>query len=141
MGTNSQAHADVIKATLIGILAVFIWGPALPIVKLVSSRIGPIGYIGITSSISGLLGVIKNILGKKKILTFKVLKHPIFYLRWVCFVVNYGLATIAVNLVSKENLPLVILLNYTWPTMVILLSIALSLPPASHTVGLLFWDH
>jgi len=127
-----HSRADVIRATLIGVLAVLIWGPSLPIVRMVADRTGPVGYIGMSCLISGLCGVIKNILDKKKILTSEVLRHPIFYLRWLCFVVNYSLTTLAVNIVSHDNLPLVILLNYSWPTMVIIWSVGLSAVRITH---------
>ncbi len=128
----SSRRAEVTRATLIGVLAVLVWGPALPIIRMVADRTGPMGYVGISCFISGLCGVIKNVLDKKKILTPEVLRHPVFYLRWICFVVNFSLTTLAVNMVSHDNLPLVILLNYTWPTLVIVWSVGLGAVRLTH---------
>ena len=88
-----EKHSEVIKATLIGILAVFIWGPALPIVRMVSERIGPVGYLGITMFIPAVLGIAKNALLKEPHLTKQNFKTPIFYARCACFFINYAFTT------------------------------------------------
>lgn len=64
-----------------------------------------------------------------KINKFKFSKQtfsdPLFYIHWSLLVANCIFVYIGICLVSKENLPLVILINYLWPTAIILASIFL----------------
>lgn len=119
----SRADPHVFRATFLGLFSVLIWGPALPLMRLASDEIGAVGYIAIVFTISAICGIAYNLYRKNPVLTAVVIRNPIFYLRWILFV-SYVVGCVwAVNLVSPSNLPLVILLNYLWPTAVIVCSV------------------
>ncbi|MES2206197.1 MAG: EamA family transporter [Pseudomonadota bacterium] len=110
--------------TLVGLIAVLIWGVSLPAGKVVQEQIGPVAYIGILFLVTGILSLARQ----RFLFSFKKaeLSHPVFYLRWAFFVLHEGLISISVGIVSLHNLPIVILINYLWPTAIILCSIFLA---------------
>jgi drug/metabolite transporter (DMT)-like permease len=110
--------------TITGAFAVLVWGFSLPICRLVEAQIGVPATVGILFSGAGLLGLIQLRLSHKPLLPpKKILKNPNFYGRWLFFVLHEALVMTAICLVSKENVPFVILLNYLWPTAIILCSV------------------
>jgi len=111
------------NGTIIGSLAILIWAASLPIVRIFEEQIGALGLIGATFVGAGMLGVINQILQGTKFPGKKVFFNPFLYGRWLFFVLHEALILSSIMLVKKENVPLVILINYFWPTAVILCSI------------------
>ena len=115
-----------VNATLVGLLPVVIWGAAMPFARLFQTDIGLFPYMAIAFGLSGLLGFLTQRGRREALPPACVLRVPALYARGVFFVLHEGLVTAAAGLVTRERLPLVILLNYFWPTAVILCSIAFS---------------
>jgi drug/metabolite transporter (DMT)-like permease len=134
MKNDAATHnrAEVTRATLIGLFAIFIWGPSVPLARIMMSKLDLIGYLALVNFISGLCGLIKNAIQKTKVFTPEVVKNPLFYIRWLCYVVYILCIGIAIKIVSSANFSLLILLNYLWPTAVILCSILLSAVRITH---------
>lgn len=114
------------NATLIGLIPVVIWGAAMPFARLFQTDIGLFPYMAVAFGLSGLLGFFTQRARRERFPPLCVLRVPALYARGIFFVLHEGLATAAAGLVTRERLPLVILLNYFWPTAVILCSIAFS---------------
>jgi drug/metabolite transporter (DMT)-like permease len=112
--------------TLIGVFSVVVWGIALPFMRIVEDRIGCIGYVAITFTGPGLIGIANQLLRRNRFLTKVHLLNPYFYARWLFFCLHEGLLVLAVSMVQKQNMPFVILLNYLWPTAIILCSVLLA---------------
>ncbi len=114
-----------LNPTLAGACSVVIWGSALPIVKLVEERIGLLAFMGFAYSVIAAFGLISYWLRRRPLPAGLFRKRP-FYARWLFFVLHEGLLTAAIFLVQKNNMPLVILINYLWPTAIILCSVLLA---------------
>ncbi len=114
------------QATLLGSLAVLIWGIALPVSRIIQSQIGRYATIGLLSLVAGLAGLAYYYLKNRKIPGKGYFKNPYLYARWSCFVIHISMIVTAIGLVSKENVPFVILLNYLWPSATILASVLIA---------------
>ena len=112
--------------TLIGLFSVIVWGFSVPISRLIVERIGAVGYAGFLFFGVGLIGCGAHWLQKQPWPSKTVFRNPYFYVRWLGFVLHEGLLPLAIYLVQKQNVPLVILLNYLWPTAVIVSSVLIS---------------
>ena len=115
-----------IDATATGAFAVAVWGSALPIVKLVEDRIGLLAFIGFAYTAMVVFGVVRFILRPEAISLRAIFRNRFFYGRWLFFVLHEGLLNLGIFLVQKRHMPFLILLNYLWPTMVILCSVPLA---------------
>lgn len=115
-----------IHPTLAGVLPVLIWGASLPIYKAVEEQIGLLGFMGFNYMAMCLLGVALRVAFGRPWPSRAVFRQPALYGRWIFFVLHEALIVTAVALVQPVHLPLVILLNYLWPTMVILASMLLA---------------
>lgn len=116
--TAAQKNVQL-RATLLGAIPVIIWGGALPIMRAFQSRIGLPRTLGAVFAGAGLLSVIHRVLRRTPFPGSAVFANPYLYGRWVFFVVHEASVTIAVSIVHRENVPLVILINYLWPTLTI----------------------
>ena len=112
------------NGTLIGSIAVIIWGISVPAVRIVEEQIGAFAFIGILFGTIGAVGLLHNKILKTPFPSKTVLLSPILWARGFFFVFHEASLYYSVFLVQKENLPFVILLNYLWPTCIILCSIA-----------------
>jgi drug/metabolite transporter (DMT)-like permease len=114
------------NGTIIGMLAPIIWGMSLPIVRIFEEQIGIPATIGSVFAGAGILGLLNHAMRRDKFPDKKIFRNPLFYGRWVFFVLHEALNLSAIMLVKKENVPVVILINYLWPTAVILCSVFLA---------------
>jgi drug/metabolite transporter (DMT)-like permease len=110
------------RATLAGFWAVLLWGLALPFYRLGAERFGTVFFAAALFAGGGIAGLLGNALrgvwvGRAE------LRHPALYLRWGAFVGHEAMLFAAVILVHPEHLPIVIFMNYLWPTAVILFSV------------------
>ena len=112
--------------TLIGLTAVIIWGASVPIIKLFQEQLGLFAYTAITFCVGGLLGICHQAIFRKGKIDRAIFRQPMLYAQWTSFIVHEGLLAVAVWLVVRDNLPVVVLLNYFWPTAVIFCSIAIA---------------
>lgn len=112
-----------INPNLIGLVSVLVWGASLPVSKILISQLGLLAVLGGLQAFCGLLGLIKRKYVTKIKLDKSIFKNPFLYGRWIFFVAHLSLIFTANSLVDKNNLSLVILLNYFWPTAIILLSV------------------
>jgi drug/metabolite transporter (DMT)-like permease len=113
------------NATLFGLFPVIVWGIAVPVFRLVQQEIG----LFATSALflgTAILSILNQYARLKKFPTRKMLRNPILYGRWLFFVMHEGLFFIGVSMVQKEHVPFVILINYLWPTAVILCSVLIA---------------
>lgn len=114
------------RATIVGLIPVIIWGAALPACRVFQAHTGLFAYLAITFGMSGLIGVITQRMRREPLPPAAVLREPVLYYRGLFFALHEALAITAAGMVSTQHLPLVILLNYFWPTAVILCSISLA---------------
>lgn len=111
------------NGTIIGILGVLIWGASLPIARMLEELIGIPALIGSVFAGAGILGLSNHILRGKPFPGKGIFRNPFLYGRWLFFVLHEALNLSAIMLVSRANVPFVILINYIWPTAVIFCSV------------------
>ncbi len=109
------------KYTLIGSIAVVVWGVFLPLGRFVQDQIGTWRSLGIIFLITGLLSLARQ--GGRVAVSRSVWRNSMTYLRWALFVLHEGILLISIGAVSIENLPVLLLINYLWPTAIIMCSI------------------
>ena len=113
-------------ATLTGLIAVLIWGASLPITRLLQEQVGMLALTGIVNGIAGLLGLLRLRMMKQRFPDKTVLSQPRLYLRWFFFVLHALCVITAVYIVQRSHLPFVLLINYIWPTAIIVFSVILA---------------
>ncbi len=111
--------------TVAGLAAVLVWGTALPVVRLCEEHVGAVIVALALFVGGGLIGFMSNATRGVR-LDRAAFRHPLLYVRWGSFVLHEVCIIAAVTLVSKAGLPLVVFLNYLWPTAVIFCSIAMA---------------
>lgn len=114
-----------LSPTVSGACAVLIWGSALPIVKVVEEQIGLLAFMGFTYTAMVTFGVGHHLLSRRALPAAAIFRSPGFYARWLFFVLHEGLLAVGIFLVQKQHMPFVILINYLWPTAIILCSAAI----------------
>lgn len=112
--------------TLLGLFPVLIWGIAVPVFRLAQDQIGLWAAMGALYFGTGLFSAINQYLRLKQYPKPAVFRNPLFYARWFCFVLHEGLFLIGVSMVSKAHVPFVILINYLWPTSIIVCSVLIA---------------
>src|SRR5262245_57531197 len=116
--------------TIIGMFAVLVWGFAVPIVRIIQDHTSIWIYTGVVYTLLGLYGIALN--RYKKIRSNPaIFRNPATYARWFFFCFHTICFLMAVSMVQKQYLPLVILINYLWPTAVILYSVLLRVVPVT----------
>jgi drug/metabolite transporter (DMT)-like permease len=110
--------------TAIGSIAVLIWGFSLPLGRVVQEQIGPVAYLGSVFFFTGLLSLARQKFSFS--LKARERAHPALYLRWAFFVMHEALISLSVGIVSLKHMPIVILINYLWPTAIIVCSILIA---------------
>jgi drug/metabolite transporter (DMT)-like permease len=110
-----------INPTLIGSLAILIWGVALPFERLVIEEIGVYSWIGVQYGISGIVTLMIN--WRSRPIKKAYFMAPTLYGRWIFFILHIVSFTIAIGIVSRDHISFLILLNYLWPTAIIVSSI------------------
>lgn len=119
-------RSEQTNASLIGIVSVLVWGASLPVTKMLMMNLGIFAVMGGLQAFCAVLGLLKQKYVLKKRYDKKIFRNPLFYARWGFFVLHLSGIFLANYLVSKENISLVILLNYFWPTAIILFSILIA---------------
>jgi drug/metabolite transporter (DMT)-like permease len=89
-------------------------------------QIGIIAYMGFIFLGCGTLGLIYHKARGKFILNKQILGNYYFYARWIFFAMHISLLMIGASIVQKEHMPFLILINYLWPTAIIICSILLA---------------
>jgi drug/metabolite transporter (DMT)-like permease len=108
-----------------GAFSVLIWGIALPVVKVVEDQIGLLAFMGFTYGAMFAFGAVHHLARRDPLPNKAVFRNPSFYARWFFFAGHEGLLTAGIYLVQKPHMPFVILINYLWPTAIILCSVAM----------------
>jgi drug/metabolite transporter (DMT)-like permease len=122
-----MSEVSIKAATLFGFLAIVFWGSNLPLARLAVPHLGLGFYIAIVFLLVGLSGIASQIArSPSKRLDLSGFTSPYFWLRGLFFVFHEVGVNVAVTQVSHPNLPLVILVNYFWPTAIILCSIPIA---------------
>lgn len=111
-----------LPATISGLGAVLLWGIALPFYRISSEWFGEVPAAIAIFAGGGLFGIAGNRLRGVRVQR-AVWRNPGLYLRWAMFSAHESLLVSAIFLIRREHLPLVIFLNYLWPTAVILCSV------------------
>jgi drug/metabolite transporter (DMT)-like permease len=114
------------KATLIGFVAVLIWGVSLPVARLMQDKIGMLAMLSVVYFVSGCLGIVLQYCRPSLRLRPVHFHNPALYGRWISFILYFVMIMGAIAIVSQKNMPFVILANYFWPTAVILWSFLLT---------------
>jgi drug/metabolite transporter (DMT)-like permease len=116
-----------VSPTLVGASSVLIWGGALPIVKAVEDQIGLLAFMGFTYATMAAFGLINHLLRlrRRPLPENAIFPNRYFYGRWLFFVLHEGLLTAGIYLVQRRHMPFLILINYLWPTAIILCSVLL----------------
>lgn len=109
--------------TLLGLFPVLVWGIAVPVLRLAQAQIGLLGTMGALFFGTGLLSALNQYVRLKAWPKPAVFKNPLFYARWLCFVLHEGLFFTGICLVQKAHVPFIILINYLWPTAIIVCSV------------------
>jgi drug/metabolite transporter (DMT)-like permease len=112
--------------TLAGGFSVLVWGCAIPIAKSVEDRIGLVAFLGFAFSVMAAFGVARHLLLRESLPDLGIFRDWRLYARWSCFVLHEGLLAASLALVQRRHMPFVILLNYLWPTAIILCSVFLA---------------
>jgi drug/metabolite transporter (DMT)-like permease len=89
--------------------------------RIVEEQIGVCAYTGIVFLVSGLLS--QWGISRKEQVSRDVFTHPALYGRWIFFILHEALILTAIGIVHRDNIPMVILMNYLWPTAIIICSI------------------
>jgi drug/metabolite transporter (DMT)-like permease len=110
---------------MVGACSVLIWGSALPIVKAVEDQIGLLAFMGFTYAAMAAFGLINHLLRFRPLPKKTIFRNRYFYGRWVFFVLHEALLMAGISLVARRHMPFVILINYLWPTAIILCSVVL----------------
>jgi len=113
------------NATLFGLFPVLVWGIAVPVFRLVQDEIG-LFAIALLFLGTGILSALNQYARLKKFPTRRMLQNPMLYGRWLFFVMHEGLFFIGISLIKTEHMPFAILVNYLWPTAVIVCSVLIA---------------
>ena len=111
--------------TIIGLFSVVVWGIALPFIRIFESQIGPVAYLGVMYTSIGTMGVINHV-ARRRPLPRGIFRNPNLYGRWLFFVLHEALLMFSIAIVQKEHMPFLILINYLWPTAIIVCSVLLA---------------
>jgi drug/metabolite transporter (DMT)-like permease len=114
-----------VNPTMAGLCSVLIWGIALPVVKVVEEQIGLLAFIGFAYTAMVIFGAFHHLLLRRPLPRKTVFRSRSFYGRWSFFVLHEGFLALAVSLVHKQHMPFIVLINYLWPTAIIVCSVAL----------------
>lgn len=114
------------RATLTGLIAVLIWSTSLPITRLLQEQVGMLALTGIVNAVSGVIGIARLRLMKQPLPKAEVFKDPRLHLRWFMFVLHACCIITAIYIVQRDNIPFVLLVNYIWPTAIIVFSVILA---------------
>lgn len=112
------------NSTLVGSIAVITWGISVPLVRIPVNEIGALPFLGLLFGSIGILTLVFFKFSNQKLPSKALILSPIVWLRGIFFVLHEALLYYAIFLVQQKNMPMVILLNYLWPTCIILCSIA-----------------
>ena len=112
--------------SFIGFFAVLLWGISLPLVRVFEDRIGIPVTVGVLFGGAGILSLTRLFVLREPFPSREVWSNPYLYGRWLFFVLHESLCTGSVGIVQKIHLPFVILINYLWPTAIILCSVLLA---------------
>lgn len=115
-----------LKANLIGSVSVILWGMSTAISLLVSKQIGALAYFTLLFTCCGLLGIALELRQKAPRFDKGIFYNKYFYLRGIFFIIHESLSITAIYIVSKEFVPVVILINYLWPSAIIFCSILIA---------------
>lgn len=114
------------KFNLVGCIALILWASSIPFAKRCSEDVGPLTVTALQYLVGGVLGVITNfLLGRLNRSELAFFRHSQFYYRSALFALYAALLYFAIGSVDREQLPVVTLLNYLWPTVTMLLSVIL----------------
>jgi drug/metabolite transporter (DMT)-like permease len=111
------------RATFIGMIAPVFWGIAVTTLKGLQGEIGPLATLGGIALCTGTCSLTYTSFRGQLPALRAAFGNRFFYIRWVCFVGHEALLVTALFLVRKEHIAFVILLNYLWPSAVIVCSI------------------
>src|SRR6185437_15439802 len=100
-------------------------GVSVPLVRMLEEHIGVLGYCGLMYLSIGVLGCAAHKL-RRPPWRAAIFLSPYFYARGLSFVLHDALQLTAILLVQKQHLDFVILLNYLWPTAVIICSVLIA---------------
>jgi len=114
-----------LSPTVVGAFSVLIWGCALPVVKVIENQIGPLAFMGFSFTAMVVFGGVYHWLRSETLPDPAIFRSCYFYARWFFFVLHEGLLIAGIYLVRKQHMPLVILINYLWPTAIIVCSVAI----------------
>jgi drug/metabolite transporter (DMT)-like permease len=120
-----MAKASALNPIMAGAFSVLIWGVALPVVKVVEDQIGLLAFMGFTYGAMFAFGAVHRLVRRDPLPNKAIFRNYSFYARWLFFVFHEGLLTAGIFLVQKAHMPFVILINYLWPTAIILCSVAI----------------
>lgn len=113
-------------ATLTGLIAIIIWGASLPITRLLQEQVGMLALAGIVNAAAGMLGILRLRLMRQPLPSRLVFKNSRLYLRWFFFLLHTLSIITAIYIVQRHNVPFVLLVNYIWPTAIIVFSVLLA---------------
>lgn len=82
-----------------------------------------LALMGTINGVAALLGLLRLRLMRQRLPDATVFKNPRLYLRWFFFVFHALCIVTAVYIVQRHNLPFVLLVNYIWPTAIIVFSV------------------
>lgn len=122
VSVNGVSTTGSLRGTLIGIIPILIWGCALPFMRFASEPFGAITSGVIQFSFSGvLLFIIFILTGRLKDVNFIYKKE--FWIRFALFVIYPIFLNLAIGTATREQMPMVILINYLWPTLTIIFTV------------------
>lgn len=118
---SALQSSSSLPSTLVGLWAVLVWGASLPIYRHVQLELGSIFTVGLGYTFYTVFSLVArrpNLARIRELLSF-----PLFWLQWAGFVGHTILGLVAVGMVQQDHVPMVILIHYLWPTLVLVISV------------------
>ena len=122
---EARAAPSGTSRTAIGMIAPLLWATSMPFVRRCTPEVGACTTATIGYAVSGVLGCVWLARSRGKS-PFEAIRAPRFLPRCALFVTYLTLFYIAISTVKLENFPVVILLNYLWPTFTLFFALCVS---------------
>ena len=110
------------NALLAGLVAIFLWGGVLPVVKIACEGGGALMALAVIQGLAGLIGVALMLATGRLPLASRIYLNKWYWIRLALYAAHIISIYFALNFVTRNHMPEVLFCNYLWPTFVLLYS-------------------